>query len=255
MRLAGKVAVISGGGSGIGQASCELFAREGASVVVADILGDAANQTVARIEAAGGKAVSCVADATRGEDVARTMQLAVERFGGIDVVFNNAGGSTGVLKPVGDTSEEEWDRVIALNVKSAFLGCHHAIPHLLHRGGGAIVNTASAAGLVGWVNMAAYSTAKGAVVLLTKCASIDYAQQGIRVNCICPGTINTPLIERNIRSRPGGEQTVAQMAARHPMNRLGEPGEVARVALFLASDESSYVTGAAVSVDGGYVAW
>lgn len=255
MRLQGKVAVVSGGGSGIGQASCEAFAREGAAVVVVDIDAESAAATVARITGAGGQAISVVADATKGEDVARTMQTAVDQFGGLDIVFNNAGGSTGVLKPVGETDEAEWDRVIALNLRSAYLGCHYAIPHLLRRGGGSIINTASAAGLVAWSNMAAYSSAKGGVVLLTKCVAIDYAEQGIRANCICPGTIDTPLVARNVRRRPDAQQILDRMTALHPMRRFGRMEEVAELALFLASDESSFITGAAIPVDGGYTAW
>lgn len=253
-RLAGKTCVITGAGSGIGRASALLFAREGGRVLVVDIDEAGGRETARLIAEDRGIAEFFQADVTVNSDVQAALAAAV-RFGGrLDVLFNNAGGSTGVLCPLGETSEDEWDRVIRLNLKSVYLGCHAALPIMIEQGGGSIVNTASAAGLIGWTDMAAYCAAKGGVVLATKSMAIDYAGYGIRVNCVCPGTIRTPLIELNVQMRKDGPAWLEAMHRLHPLRRLGRPEEVAAAALFLASDESSFVTGAAVSVDGGYTA-
>lgn len=246
--LGGKVAVVSGAGSGLGRACALGFAAAGSSVVAADIDADAVRRTAQLGEALPGSLIPVCADASDPSDVERTMAAAVDGFGGIDMVVNNAGGSAGVIRPMAEITLEEWQRTLALNATSVFLGCRAAVPHLLRRPGGSIVNVASVSGVVGWPQMSAYSAAKGAVVALTRSAALDYARAAVRINCVCPGTIDTPLIRRN-RS----EAERAAMAEAHPVGRLASPEEIARVVIFLASPAASFMTGAIVSADGGYV--
>jgi NAD(P)-dependent dehydrogenase (short-subunit alcohol dehydrogenase family) len=242
--LDGKVAVITGAGSGIGRASATLFAIEGAKVVLADISGQ--QEDVAA--SIGDAAVAVHADVTSSADVAAAIDLAVTRWGGLHVLMNNAGAGQ-PRQPLADIDEATFDQVVALNLRSVFLGMRHGIPAMLASGGGSIINTASAAGLVGWKDQAAYSAAKGGVVQLTRSAALDYATQGIRVNAICPGMTWTGLAGAEEGSTPPDHLVPPQ-----PMKRWGMPGELAAAALFLASDQSSFVTGTAIPVDGGYVA-
>lgn len=243
-RLEEKVAVVTGAGSGIGRASARRFAEEGARVVLADISGRQ-DELAADL---GDPAVAVHADVTVADDVARMIALAEERFGGLHVLMNNAGAGHEQM-PAAEIDEELFDEVLALNLRSVFLGMHHGIPAMQRSGGGSVINTASAAGLVGWKGQAAYAAAKGGVVQLTKSAALDYATEGIRVNALCPGMTWTGLA-----GGVEGSVPPADLVPPQPMKRWGMPPEVAAVALFLASDESSFVTGATIPVDGGYVA-
>lgn len=253
-RLADKVALITGAGSGIGRAAAELFAAEGARVAVVDLDDGACKDTVSAIERAGGSAVAVVGDVSIVDDMERAVAATVDAFGGIDVLYNNAGvGSTG---SVAEAEEADWDRCFAVNVKGTFLASRAAAPHLAEGGGGAIVNQASVAALVAVPRFAAYCAAKGAVVSLTRSMAIDLAPQGTRVNAICPGTVYTPLMEPLLRERGGGdlEAGLAATLTKYPIGRLGAPDDIARMALFLASAESSFATGGVFTVDGGMTA-
>lgn len=252
MKLDGKVAIITGAGSGIGRATALLFAREGARVVVADVVEAAGRETVAQIEASGGEAAFVRVDVSQAAEVENMVRVAVDRFGGLDVLFNNAGLTIPAM--VTETSEEVWDKSIDVNLKGVMLGCKYAIPEMLKRGGGAIINTASMLGLVASPRQAPYSAAKGGVVLLTKQVAIDYAHANIRVNCICPSEVNTPMHRKFIEETPDPEATRRRLLERIPLNRVAEPEELASVALFLASADSSYITGVALPVDGGLTA-
>lgn len=246
MRLAGKVAVVTGAGSGIGRATAELFAAEGAEVVCADRSGKEA-ETAASI---GPAALAVTVDVADSSAVGRMIEITAGTFGRLDVLFNNAGFG-GPITPLHEQTEDSFDDVIAVNLKGVFLGMKHAIPLMLRNGGGSIINTASAAGLVGWKGHGPYSAAKGGVVQMTKSAALDYATSGIRVNAICPGMTWTGLVAASQRHPvPPPDASVPDQ----PMGRWGLPSELAAVALFLASEESSFVTGAALPVDGGYVA-
>ncbi|WP_433249819.1 SDR family NAD(P)-dependent oxidoreductase [Actinomadura nitritigenes] len=245
-RLAGKVAVITGAGSGIGRSMALLFAEHGAKVVCADRSGRQ-DEVAAQI---GGAAVAVHADVSAAADVRAMIETAERRFGRLDVLCNNAGFG-GPRKPITEQDESTFDDVIAVNLKGVFLGMKYGIAAMLRTGGGSVVNTASSAGLVGWKEHSVYAAAKGGVVQMTKSAALDYAEQGVRVNAICPGMTWTGLAgasEENPSPPPDMPMRV------QPMNRWGLPSELAAAALFLAGDESSFVTGAALPVDGGYVA-
>ncbi|MEX0799825.1 MAG: glucose 1-dehydrogenase [Dehalococcoidia bacterium] len=248
-KLDGKVAIVTGGASGIGRATALLFAGEGAKVVVAD-WQDEGEAVVREAKGTGGEATFVKVDVSKAEDVERMVKTAVEVYGRLDVLFNNA-GVEGEQAPTADCSLENFDRVIAINLRGVFLGMKYGIPAMLKGGGGSIVNNASVAGLVGFPNIPAYCAAKGGVVQLTKTAALEYAGQGVRVNAICPGVIWTPMVER---FAAGAEAARAALEAMEPVGRLGTAEEVARLALFLASDDSSFCTGAPFLVDGGMVA-
>lgn len=251
MQLEGKVALITGAGSGIGRQSALLFAREGAKVVVADIKDETGEETVRMIRDAGGEAAFVHADVSKAADVQHMIAFAEERFGKLDVLFNNAG----IFHPrdvsVVDTDEEVWDLVIAVNLKGVFLGCKYGIPALLRAGGGSIINTASFVALMGAaVSQIAYTASKGGVLALTREIAVEFARKGIRANALCPGPVQTPLLAE-LLSDPAKRQ---RRLVHIPMGRFAQAEEIARAALFLASDASSYMTGAALVVDGGITA-
>jgi NAD(P)-dependent dehydrogenase (short-subunit alcohol dehydrogenase family) len=227
-----------------------LFAEEGAAVVVADVQADAGQSLTDQLAREGYSACFVHTDVSSEADVEAMIHLGLSHYGRIDVLFNNA-GVEGVQAPTADASLENWQRVIDINLKGVFLGLKHGIRAMLQHGGGSIINNASVAGLVGFPNIPAYCASKGGVVQLTRTAALEYATQGIRVNCLCPGVIDTPMVERFTR---GSAEAEAAMSALEPMARLGRPAEVANLALFLASDRSSFITGAIIPVDGGFVA-
>jgi NAD(P)-dependent dehydrogenase (short-subunit alcohol dehydrogenase family) len=246
MRLANKVAIITGAGSGMGKAMAQLFVREGAKVICADRSGKE-KETAASL---GEVAIAVHADVAISADVRSMIDTAIQRFGRLDVLCNNAGFG-GPIMPLCEHTEENFDNVVAVNLKGVFLGMKYGIEAMLRSGGGSVVNTASAAGLVGWQGHGVYAAAKGGVIQMTKCAALDYAQCGIRVNAICPGTTWTGLVKASVvHAVPPAGATVPPGT---PMNRWGLPTELAAAALFLASDESSFITGVALPVDGGYV--
>jgi NAD(P)-dependent dehydrogenase (short-subunit alcohol dehydrogenase family) len=252
-KLDGKIALITGGGSGIGRATAILFAAEGAKLSVVDRAEDSARAVAAEITQAGGAAIAIRADVSKAADTERMVAETAGHFGRLDILYNNAG--IGIARRTHLLTEEEWDLTIDVDLKGVFLGCKYALPELMKQGG-AILSTASVAGLEGFRQMAAYCAAKAGVILLTKSLAMDYAEHGIRVNCICPGAIETPLFESAFENltpeeRVRGHQRFAVM---HPVGRTGKPEEIARAALFLCSQDASFITGQAVVVDGGYTA-
>ncbi|MFT4729512.1 MAG: NAD(P)-dependent dehydrogenase (short-subunit alcohol dehydrogenase family) [Granulosicoccus sp.] len=243
--LQDKVAIVTGAGSGIGAASARRFAEEGAQVLVADIRLHKAALTVADIEGDGGVAVACAVDVADEASIAAMVKEAIKHFGRIDVLFSNAG----TLRPGNavDLSTEDWDFVMGVNVRSVFLGAKYVVPHMRKQGGGSIINTASISGLHGDGGAVVYAASKGAVINLTRALSTDHAPEGIRVNAICPGTIETPPVQR-MMANPAALETNLRA---HALGRLGKPEEIANAALWLASDESSFVSGESIVVDGG----
>src|SRR5215471_4594922 len=249
-RVEGKVALVTGGASGIGRATALTFTREGAKLVVADMNEDGGQQTVHMITEKGGEAIFVRTDVSQAVEVQVLISKAVETYGRLDCAHNNAGIASGVRALTADYPEERWHQVIAINLAGVWFCMKYEIVQMLHHGGGAIVNTASIAGLVGGAGGAAYTASKHGVVGLTKTAALEYAQQGIRVNCICPGYIQTPMTASSL-SDP---ERQAQIIAREPIGRVGTPKEVAEAVVWLYSDAASFVTGHAMTVDGGYVA-
>lgn len=250
--LDGKTALVTGGGSGIGRAASVAYANEGARVVVADVNVEGGEETVQQIKEAGGEAILVHADVSRPEDTEAMVAQAVEAFGSLDCAFNNAGISGGRDRLLtADYLEDDWDRVISINLKGVWLCMKAEIPQMLKQGGGAIVNTASIAGLTGLQGTVAYVAAKHGVTGLTKATALEYANAGIRVNAVCPGYIHTPLVQGVFDNNEGFEERVA---SRHPLGRLGEPSEIAQAVVWLSSDAASFVTGHNMPVDGGYMA-
>ncbi|MDE0374788.1 MAG: glucose 1-dehydrogenase [bacterium] len=247
MRLEGKAAVITGAGQGIGAAIARLFAAEGARLVLADLRSGPATGMVEEITSGGGEAVFVQADVTSDADCKRMIDTAIERFGCLDILVNNAGiAGKGTVT---EATEELWDRVMAVNLKSIFLASRHAVPHMERAGGGSIVCIASVAGMTGEKGQVAYNTSKHGVIGLVRCMAYDHAAAGIRVNAVCPGAIDTPLLS------PLTEERLTRLEGLHMMRRLGRPEEIARAVLYLAGDESSFTTGAAMVADGGYTAF
>jgi len=249
MRLSGKTAIVTGAGSGIGRATARLFAQEGAAVVIIDWNGQAGASSADAIREAGGEALFCEADVSRPADVQRFVTIARERYGGIDVLVNNA--AVQVLAQLVETTEEDWDRVHSVNLKGVFLGCKYVIPEMVKRGGGSIVNLSSVLGFVGDPDLAAYCAAKGGVLALTKAAALTYGPQGIRVNSICPGDVDTPLVQHYFSKDPDPARLRAEVSSKYALRRIAAPEEVAEAALFLASSASSFITGSTIVVDGG----
>lgn len=252
MRLNQKSAIVTGGAGGIGRATALAFAREGARVVVVDIDGQAAQQVADDIAAAGGEAVAVRADVSSDSDIADVVATAVDRFGGVDIVFNNAG----IIRRADavETTVEEWDRVFAVNVRSIFLMCKHVVPVMAAAGGGSIINTGSGWGLKGGGRALSYCASKGAVVNMTRALAIDHGPQGIRVNSVNPGDTDTGMLREEARQLSEETGAFLAEAADRPLGRMGRPEEIAEAVVWLASDASSYVTGSALVVDGGGIA-
>jgi len=246
----GKIALVTGGGSGIGRATALTFAREGAKVVVADVVVEGGEETVRLIKAAGGEAMFVKADMAKAAEVEAMVQKAAATYGRLDCAHNNAGieGATG---RTADYREEDWDRVISINLTGVWFCLKYEIAQMLKQGGGAIVNTASDAGLLGVPQMPAYVASKHGVVGLTKTAALEYAKAGIRVNAVCPGVIKTPMVDRITGQRAGRAE---RMAAAEPVGRMGKPEEIAEAVVWLCSDAASFVTGLPMPVDGGIIA-
>jgi NAD(P)-dependent dehydrogenase (short-subunit alcohol dehydrogenase family) len=250
--LAHKVALITGGASGIGRATAILFAQEGAAVAIADINDQLGGSAVAEIESQGGEAIFIPCDVTRAGDCRIAVEKTIAAFGGLHILFNNAGiiRRANVL----DTTEEEWDRVMAVNVKSVFLMSKYAIPYMLKAGGGSIINTSSGWGLKGGGDAVSYCASKAAITNMTRAMAIDHGPENIRVNAICPGDTDTPMLRDEARQLGQAEDTFLAEAANRPLRRYAHPIEIAQAVLYLASDAASYVTGAALVVDGGGLA-
>ena len=246
MRMQGKRGVVTGAASGLGREVAKLFADEGARVVVADVNGDGAHAVAEEI---GGDAVHQACDVTVEEQVIAALDRSVSEWGGLDFVINNAGVQ--VEKPLEETSNEDFDWLFDVNVRGVFWGCKHAIARMRDAGGGAIVNTASALSLVSDPFLPVYTASKHATLGLTRSVGVAYAADGIRCNCVCPGDMQTPMIERYWEATGDPEKAKAEMASMYPAGKIGQPGEVARAILFLASDEASYVNGSFMQVDGG----
>jgi NAD(P)-dependent dehydrogenase (short-subunit alcohol dehydrogenase family) len=246
----GKVAVVTGGASGIGRAACQIFAREGAKVVVSDVNDAGGAETVELIEQAGGAATYVHCDTSDAGQVEAMVKAAVDTYGSLDCAFNNAGVGDPTARIV-DCTEEEFDRFYQINLKGVWLCMKYEIKQMLIQGGGAIVNTASIAGLIAAPNLGAYGASKHGVVGLTKTGAIECATKKIRVNAVCPGVIRTPMVEILFKERPGMEE---RMIKYQPVHRLGVPEEIGEAAVWLCSDAASFVTGHALPVDGGIMA-
>jgi len=252
MKLQGKVAIVTGAASGIGRASAILFAKEGAMVAVVDVDTQGGAKTVEKITAQGNIAFFVKADVSRNADVRQMVEETVARWGRVDILFNNAG--VVLVKPIEEMSEEEWDRVMAVNVKAAFLAIKHAAPHMRRQGGGAILNTGSIASVTGQIGTPVYSASKGAIALLTKSLALDYGRDHIRVNCICPGITDTPMLREHLGHGDQGEERIRKRLSRVPTGKILSPEDVARAALYLICEDSIGITGVLHVIDGGLLA-
>jgi NAD(P)-dependent dehydrogenase (short-subunit alcohol dehydrogenase family) len=252
MQLLGKTAIITGAAGGIGRAAALLFGREGGAVSLVDLNQPVGEKLVREISEAGGRAIFERADVTQSADCRRVVERTLKEFGNIHILFNNAG----IIRraSVVELTEQDWDAVMAVNLKSIFLMCRVVIPAMARAGGGSIINTASGWGLAGGARAAAYCASKGAVVLMTKAMAIDHGAQKIRVNCICPGDTDTAMLRNEACQLGEAEDRFLAESAKRPLGRVGKPEEIAQAALFLASDASSFVTGTALVVDGGGLA-
>lgn len=246
----GKVAIVTGAASGIGRASAQAFAREGAKVIVSDVVVEGGEETVKMIKASGGEATFVRCDVAKTADVEALVKAAVDTYGKLDCANNNA-GIEGPMAPTADYAEADWDRVIAINLKGVWLSMKHEIRAMLATGGGAIVNTSSIAGLVGFQGLTAYSASKFGVNGITKVAALEYAKAGIRVNSVCPGVIQTPMVDRLVAAHPEMEPA---LIAGTPLGRVGQPMEIAEAVLWLCSDKASFATGHNMVVDGAFTA-
>jgi NAD(P)-dependent dehydrogenase (short-subunit alcohol dehydrogenase family) len=253
-RLEGKVALITGAASGIGLATAERFCREGAAVVLADVQGAAAEREATRLAGLGHRTAAAATDVTRSADVRRAVETAVARFGRLDVLFANAGVAyTGALT---DTTDEDWDRVMGVNAKGVFYSVRESVRQMLRQEppGGSVVLNASISGLAGIAGQAPYAPGKGAVVQMTRQLAVEYSAKGVRVNCVCPGTVDTPLLRHGMAMSGDPEAFLRMLVEGHPIGRIGRAEEIAAAVVFLASDDASFVTGAILPVDGGYTA-
>ena len=248
--LDGKVALITGAGSGIGRATSLIFAREGARLVLADIVAEGGEETLRMVKQEGAEAIFVRSDVSKLTEVEALVAKVISTWGRIDCAFNNA-GIDGKMGKLAECTEENWNRTIAINLSGVFFCMKAEIPHMLRQGGGAIVNTASVAGITGSPGLPAYVASKHGVVGLTRAAALEYGREKIRVNCVCPGPIRTPMMSRLLTGRPEMEQ---RFASAEPLKRLGEPAEIGEAVAWLCSDAASYVTGHAMPVDGGYMA-
>jgi NAD(P)-dependent dehydrogenase (short-subunit alcohol dehydrogenase family) len=246
-QFAGKVAFVTGAANGIGRAAALAFAREGASVVVADVSERSNQETARMIAELGGRALAVACDVTRNEDIRGALQATIEKFGRLDFAFNNAGIEY-AIKPSAEVTDEEWSRIIDIDLRGVFLCMKHEIPLMLKSGGGAIVNTSSGAGIRGFKGGAAYVAAKHGVIGLTKAAALDYAASNIRINAVCPGIIDTPMMDRFSGGTPEGRRAVI---AQEPVGRMGKPEEIGATVVWLCSDAAAFVVGHAMVVDGG----
>ena len=252
MQFRGKVAVITGAALGIGKAAAIAFSRQGARVAIVDLAKEHGEAAVQQIYEAGGEAMLIRADVSSEQDVRKLFDDVKTRWGRLDILVNNAG--IYVQGDASDTSMKDWERVLAVNLSGPFLCTKHAIPAMIKNGGGVIINIASEAGLVGIAGQVAYNVSKGGLIALTRSCAIDLAKRGIRVNCVCPGTTDTPLVQDAVNRADDPAQARRQLEEIRPLNRLGTPKEIASAILYLASEDAAYATGSILSMDGGYTA-